>query len=414
MKKHRFFFGTAGFAGLVFVFIFPLIGHAAYVWDRHLPVPDDDPSWKTVARLWDNRWDGGRVIEDLIAVLHGLEEKYPDRIEPCLWLGRAYYIKGRDHAKTRKKSFAKAEAYAVKAHQIDGTDLNAFYILLNALSNCTDREYVHSTYGDWIYAVAPLPTGELLPDMPPSEKWSRAIVLWGQRADIDSLSASAQLFETMAADHPENLLAQMWACYACYNWGEYYTFNDAHDEMGVPLYKKAIAYAEAALRLNPHSVQAHYWRQVSMARKIQTANILTQAAHLNPIMEDLLFCVRENPTYDSCGPVFILATMVIEGGWVCRKGMEMAGYTVEMLFVLLETAEILYPDQTYIPYIHARLLENRDRPEAALPVLERLIQKGPPGPNDPRKIEKTEYYKDGIRLHRVLSERLATIGREER
>lgn len=399
-------FKKAGLLTIAFACLFPVIGHAAYVWDRNLPIPENDPSWETVARLWDKRWDAGRVVDDLITALHDLERKHPDRIEPCLWLSRAYYIKGRDHAKTRKENFAKAEAYAVKAHEIDKTDLNAFYVLLNALSNCTDREYVESTYGDWIRAVAPLPTGELLPDMPPSKKWNEAILLWRQRSDIDNLAKSARLFEAMAADAPGDFWAQMWACYACYNWGEYYTFTGAHDEKGVPLYKKAVRYSEKALQLNPHSVQAHYWRQVSMAREIQTANILTQAAYLNPIMDDLLFCVRENATYDSCGPVYILATMVIEGGWVCKKGMEMAGYTVDMLLVLLETAETLYPGQTYIPYIHAVLLENQKKPALALPVLERLIQKGPPAPDDPRKVEKMEHYENGLRLHREISERL--------
>lgn len=413
MKKHFSLPKRAGLFTAAFVLVFPFISQAAYVWDRQLPIPGDDPSWGSVARLWEKRWDGGGVVDELIAVLHDLEREFPGRIEPCLWLGQAYYLKGRDNARTRKENFAKAETYAVKAHKIDKTDLNAFYILLNALSNCTDREYVEAAYGEWIRTVAPLPTGELLPGMPPSKKWDEAIALWQQRSDIDRLAKSARLFEAMAEDSPGDFWAQMWACYACYNWGEYYTFKDAHDEKGVPLYKKAILYAEKALALNPHSVQAHYWRQVSMARKIQTAHILTQAAHLEPIMNDLLFCVRENPTYDSCGPVYILASMVIEGGWVCKKGMEMAGYTVDMLYVLLGMAEILYPDQTYIPYVHAQLLAYQKKPRLALPVIERLIQKGPPSPDDPRKIEKAEHYENGLRLRQDLLEKLKKDARKD-
>jgi tetratricopeptide (TPR) repeat protein len=392
---------------LMLAFIGPAMAQEAYVWDRQLPIPADDPAWAQVRALWDIRWEDDKVIDELIGVLHGLEQKQEGRLEPCLWLGKVYYLKGLQDKGRRGESFKRAEAYAVKAHQTDAHNLSAFYILLDALSNRQDSRYVTDTYGDWIQAVAPLPTGELLPDMPRSRAWDEAIALWQARSDIDQLAKAAQLFEQMADADPENFRARMWACYACYNWAEYYTFQDAHEEQGVPLYARAVRHAEKALALNPHSVPAHYWRQLSLARKIQTANILTQAAHLKTIMDDLLFCIRENATYDSCGPVYILATMAIEGGWVCRKGMEMAGYTVEMLLSMLTVAERLYPGQTYIPYIHAVLLNKRGRAEEALPVLERLITTGPPAADDPRKVEKTEHYENGRCLHQEISEKLA-------
>jgi hypothetical protein len=57
---------------------------------RELPVPDDDPTWAEAVKHWDARYryeEGKKAI----ALFAKLEKKYPDRIEPKLWLLRANY-----------------------------------------------------------------------------------------------------------------------------------------------------------------------------------------------------------------------------------------------------------------------------------------------------------------------------------
>jgi len=82
---------------------------------RELPVPADDPLWAQAMKLWDKRLTaadiakleakiaGGKKLTDehlkplkakglaVIGILNKLEKKYPDRIEPRLWLLRATY-----------------------------------------------------------------------------------------------------------------------------------------------------------------------------------------------------------------------------------------------------------------------------------------------------------------------------------
>ncbi len=57
---------------------------------RELVVPDDDPAWAEAIRHWDARADLGES-KAAIAGFEALEKKYPNRIEPKLWLMRVNY-----------------------------------------------------------------------------------------------------------------------------------------------------------------------------------------------------------------------------------------------------------------------------------------------------------------------------------
>jgi tetratricopeptide (TPR) repeat protein len=57
---------------------------------RELPVPDDDPLWQRAMNHWDARYQYQEGIK-AIAIFEDLEKKYPDLIEPKLWLLRSNY-----------------------------------------------------------------------------------------------------------------------------------------------------------------------------------------------------------------------------------------------------------------------------------------------------------------------------------
>ncbi|MFO8056628.1 MAG: hypothetical protein R6V10_04970 [bacterium] len=57
---------------------------------RELPVPDDDPLWEEAMSHWDKRLDRAE-LQKTIDLFHKLEKKYPERIEPLMWLCRGYY-----------------------------------------------------------------------------------------------------------------------------------------------------------------------------------------------------------------------------------------------------------------------------------------------------------------------------------
>lgn len=212
--------------------------------------------------------------------------------------------------------------------------------------------------------------------------------MFKDRQDPGKLEGAVALFRSWADEKPDDAPAQLWAGYACHYLGAYYSYKGHHQDKAVPWFKISVAYLERSLALDPHSVPAHYWCQLSMARQVEQTGLVTKALYLKPIMDHLLFCIQENALYDSCGPVYITAAMILEGGWVCRKGMAMAGYSVEMVMLCLTVGEILFPDQYFIPYIHAALLDEvKKEPDAARQMLEGILAKGRPSGDDPEQIE---------------------------
>ena len=384
--------------------------HAPCIGNGRMTFPCDDPRWDQVAAMWDNHWDGAH-IDAMLSLVHDLEDAFPDRMEPPLWLGRLYYLKGRFNKPERRRWHQKAEVYAQKAHNMDKDNPCALFILVHALSSRTDTGNVINEYGDWLNTAAPLPYGPDLPDMPGSTAWQAAMKLFRDRPDPEKLEKAVALFRSNADEKTDDALAQLWAGYGYHYLGAYHSYNGHHEDKAVPCFKVSVTYLERALAIDPHSVPAHYWCQLSMARQLEQAGLLTKARYLKPIMDHLLFCIQENALYDSCGPVYIAAAMILEGGWVCRKGMAMAGYSADMVMLCLTIGEILFPDQYYIPYIHAALLDGyKNRPDAAAHLLKRIVAKGRPSGDDALQIEMQINYD---RAQRYLDRLTKEAAKEE-
>lgn len=63
---------------------------AKYEGLRELTVPSDDPLWAEAIKHWDGRFKREEGVA-AIAIFGKLEKKYPQRIEPKLWLARSNY-----------------------------------------------------------------------------------------------------------------------------------------------------------------------------------------------------------------------------------------------------------------------------------------------------------------------------------
>ena len=216
------------------------------------------------------------------------------------------------------------------------------------------------------------------------------------------MSLAASIIESLAEDHPDDALVQMWACVIYYYMGEYYLQKGFHKEKGIPCYEKSFAYSKKALALEPHDYRANFWYTIALSRKIQLANIFTKAVHLKTLMDHLIFCARQNALYEYCGPHKLLGVMIIEGGWVCEKAMSMAGISIEMVITSLQIGEMLYPYDYFIHYITARLLIEEKREKEAISALEINVRKGPPPLDDPDRLRKMYNYNISKELYEKL------------
>ena len=72
---------------LVFLAIAPVFSDTDI--NSEILIPDYDPMWKEFEIMWEKHWDG-KNMDDILTLLHKLEKKYSDRIDPYLWLGKCY------------------------------------------------------------------------------------------------------------------------------------------------------------------------------------------------------------------------------------------------------------------------------------------------------------------------------------
>ena len=357
-----------------------ILGAAATVkaqaWDIDPALPGGDPQWEKVRTLYANHY-GGKNLTELIAVLAPLKDKYPNNVEPYLWLARVHYLKARYERKGCEDNFEKAEKYAAQACQMDPKNPLAIRILADALIYNRDRSYIFSHYGALIKSFAPLPSEEALPPMKNYAGWDAFMQQWPARADITKAQTAFALMEKIAQEHPNDALAQTWAARAAYCAGEYYTSTGEHDAKGLPYYNKGMMYAGKARKLQPNYIPANYWYQICRARAVQFTSLLNQGRYLMDMLSPLLFADRESGTYYYFGPILTLGTMITNGGWVTEKGMKLANITLEMDMNALEIAEILCPDYFYIPYTRADILAYKGKKKEALGILEKLIARNP-------------------------------------
>jgi tetratricopeptide (TPR) repeat protein len=348
----------------------------AQAWELNLPVPNSDLQWEKARTLYADHY-GGKNLTELIATLTPLKEKYPDKIEPYLWLARVHYLHARYIRSDRKEHYAKSEQYAAQACRMDPKNILAIRLLTETLGYSRERSYIFNTYGELIKSFAPLPAMEALPPLPNHALWGAFKPLWEARVDITKAQEAAAIMERMARDYPKDALVQTWAARAVFSVGEYYTSTGEHDARGVPYYKKGIAYAAKARKLQPNSVPANYWYQINLARSIQFTSLLNQARYLMDLFNPLIFCSCENSTYYFSGPIVTLGTMITNAGWVAEKGMRLANITLAMDMNGLEMMEILYPDYYYIPYLRADIMSYKGNKKEAKAILEKLLTRNP-------------------------------------
>lgn len=347
------------------------------IWDIDpLPPANGDPQWEQVKALWAHHYDGKNLTE-LIAVLTSLKDAYPQNIEPYVWLARVHYLHARYHRKDRQKHFTQAEEYAAKACAMDSGNITALKILVDICIHSRNRSYIYHHYGSLIRGNAPLPYGEALPEMKAYTGWNTFQKLWQARADIEKAKAAAGIADQFAREHPRDGLAQAWAARANYYLGENFTSSGEHNTKALPYYQKGIVHGAKARSLMPDSVAANFWYQLNLARSLQFTSMLNKARYLTDMLNPLLFCSRENSTYNYFGPAQTLGTMITNGGWITEKGMQMAGVSLETALAALELTEILYPDYYYAPYCRADILAYQGKQQEALAILEKLLVRNP-------------------------------------
>lgn len=347
-----------------------------FAWGIDPPLMNNDPQWEKVKTLWAGHY-GGKNLTELIAVLSPLKDKYPNNVEPYLWLARVNYLHARYERADRDAYFERAEKYSVQALKIDPKNQLAIKYLVDTLCYSRERDYIAKNYGALIKSYAPLPISDALPDLTNGNGWAEFKKLWEARADISKAQSAISMMENMAAQYPSNVLVQAWAARVEYYLGEYYTLNGEHDTKAMPYYKKGIGYAEKARKLQPNNLYANYWYQINLARSIQMTSLLNKARYLMDLLTPLLYSSRENSLYYFAGPVLCLGTMITNGGWVTEKGMVIASLNLDIEMNGLEQAEIMYPDYLYIPYSRADILAYKGKKKEAMAILEKIIATNP-------------------------------------
>ena len=86
-------------SSIVFFFVFISISLAgtafaefAWVWDMVPEMPTDDPAWLTLKEKWPLRFQE-KNIDGILQLVESIEKKYPDRVEPKLYLGKVLFLK---------------------------------------------------------------------------------------------------------------------------------------------------------------------------------------------------------------------------------------------------------------------------------------------------------------------------------
>lgn len=354
----------------------------AWEWNTTPDIPGYDTRWQRFEDMWDNRCER-KNIDAMIDLVQQLETDHPDKIEPKLWLGKLFTLKGKYLKKDGADYFKKAEGYAQKAHQIDPENIIALKILLDALPYIGDLDYALSKHGPWIKSAVPLKTGYEVPPMTGNSDWEEAVSLWNQRAGggFDEITAAGleavKKFNRLAEKSPEDILANAWACRANYDIGQYYSSIGRHEEKGFAYYHDSIKYGNLALLLDPYYLPARYWSMLSQARMLQDESILTKARYVNKMIADSTFGLREDSLYNYYGYTLAIASMITNGGWAAKEGLSLAGIEVQTLINQLRLAQVVYPTKFYVLYSLADLYFYLKEEKKAQEVLEKIFSLDP-------------------------------------
>ncbi len=402
MKRMKIFFLIYCF---YFLWAFLIVPErlSANVWEFDPFVPDYDPLWEQIDALWQNH-RADEKIDNITSLLHELEKEYPERIEPLLWLGKIYSMKGVWNSRSDKKEILeRAINYARSVHAVDNNNIFSFRILVSCLPNLGDIAFSMNNYGDWITKTKPLPSGRALPAISPGKDWAVAIGAWDNRADISQGKKAVNLFKQIADKHPENGNALIWVCRGCYYLGYYY-MAEQNEELSLSYFYEGVKYGKKALKILPDSVPANYWFAINFGRTIQDMSLIKKAVKFKPLLSHTIFCARENPMYFYYGPVLILGTTITRGGWVIEKVMQRYGITLDNVLNGLEMAEILYPNYLFMPYCKAEIYAGKNREQEARAVLKKILVRDP----DDSAYHSAEN-RVVLKLSKILLDRIDTV-----
>ncbi len=347
-------------------------------WEFDPSVPQYDPLWEQIDTLWQNH-RGANKIDNVIDLLHELEKKYPDRIEPLLWLGKTYFMKGAWSSKDDKKEkLEKSVAYALSAHAFDSSNIFSFRVLVSCLPYLGDINFAMNNYGEWITKIKPLSTGRVLAEIAQGQDWETAVAAWDNRADISQAKKAVNLFKQIADKDPQNGSSLIWVCRGFYYLGYYY-MAEQNEEFSLSYFHEGVKYGEKALKILPDSVPANFWFALNFGRTIQNMSLIKKAIKFRPLLSHTMFCLRENPLYFYYGPVLVLGTTITRGGWVVKKVMQRHGLTLDNVLNGLELAELLYPNYLYIPYCKAEIYADIGRIQEAKGILKKVSARAPDG-----------------------------------
>jgi len=356
--------------------------HAASMWEADPPMLAGDPQWDKVKDLWKDHYDG-KNLDELIAILTPLKDKTPDKVEPYLCLARAHYLHARYINKDKAGHFAKSENYAVQALKIDPNNNFAIRALMDTLIWSRDRNYIFSKYGELLKAKGRIKLGDPCPvpdymigNYPESATFKK---LWAERGDMEKLKACIPLIEKMADAHPNDIYLQMWASYVDYYIGEVHTSYglEEHNTKGIPYYKRGLAYARKAMKLDPKNYLANYCVVMNQSRIIQFTSLMNKARYLMDFVTPLLYATKENCSLFFFNPFVILGNTLIYGGWVTEKGFGMANINKQMVFTALEITEMVYPEFMFTPQVRAELLYTMGNKKEAMAILTKLLARDP-------------------------------------
>ncbi len=339
-----------------------------------MPLPQDNPDWQKFEKLWQDR-HSGKHCDEMSGLLEAMQRQSPDKAAIYLWQANVKTFQAREN-KNDPDLLKQAEKLICRAREIDPDNPYAFRLLLNVLPGCADRAYLMQNYGDWVNQASPQKAVRQLP-LIDDPAWRKALSDWDRRKDIEKAAAAVAVFEAYAQAHPQNGLAQLWVSRGNYYLGEYYLSMDRYEDSARQYYLKGVRFGEDALRLLPDDVRSHYWLMVNEARSIQFDSLLSKAKSATSIRTHLMFCLRDDGLYYFGGPSMLEAIGLRAGGKVGSKVMEFIGINSATVIRELDMAAILYPEIFYLPYCKALLLVHTGQKDAAVKVLDELIERNP-------------------------------------
>ncbi len=364
---------------VIFTFVAQPVSVLGDAWGPGFRVPDYDPLWKDIKSHWRAHWNGEKY-DEIDIILIKLKKKYPEKIEPLLWLSRTSYMRAFHGTFWKKKKriahFKKAVLYADAALKIDPSNRLAFKLLVASLPNFSDKTEIVKRYDQLIKKHAPLPTARAAGRIRGFDDWNTAIDLWDQRIDISRAEQAVALFEKAAKENPKNGRALLWAARGMYYLGYYYMAEENEDKYQ-NYFECGAEYGKRALKVIPRDDRAHYWYVLNFARSLQDASIVKKGFHFKSILNHMLVSSRENALYFYFGPVLVMGTSMTKGGFTAKKIMGVYGVELQDILNGLDVSEILYPDYLYIPLCRAEIYTYSGREKEAKALLKKLVVRNP-------------------------------------